>query len=97
MGIPQHYFDQVNAQKYPQNDIDKWNRLRETYMFERARDRMDSCSNALVICGSLHMQQLAELFGEICNNIKTDDLRNRTWFDIQAFQFLDNSDPRENA
>lgn len=76
-GIPAAYNE--NPDTAP-DDRERWNREREEYMVTKAMAEAGDAESAIVICGRMHVQALAERFSEAGHTVETTDLQDQPWY-----------------
>ncbi|MDP8980050.1 MAG: hypothetical protein M3O35_05600 [Acidobacteriota bacterium] len=84
LGIPLDYAS-PNVTTYTDQQILAWHHIRENYMFERATDRMNPATAALVICGDEHLEPLAQRFRELGGRVQADSILQRPWYRPELF------------
>lgn len=84
LGIPRDYAT-PNIGKYTPQQILASHQVREDYMFERATDRMNENSTALVICGDEHRGRLVQRFKELGGPVQEDSILKREWYQEEVF------------
>jgi len=80
LGIPCYYANPRNSHGYAEHQILQWHTIREEYMYERATDRMNQTTVALVICGEAHRERLVERFNELGGKVVAEDFRQKPWY-----------------
>ena len=76
-GIPAGYNENPDT---PSLDRERWNREREEYMAAKAMTEAGEAESAIVICGRMHVQPLAEKFSKAGHGVETSDLQDQPWY-----------------
>lgn len=74
-------FEYTDRDCYSQEQIARWNRERERYMFDEFVRCLGHENNGLLICGTEHRQALAGLFGKAGHEVTSEDITTADWFD----------------
>jgi hypothetical protein len=86
LGIPRDYAHPDNPGGYAPNQILQWHIRREAYMFDRATDRMQTDTVAIVICGDEHVMRLKARFEELGGKVEAESFLNKLWYRPAVFK-----------
>jgi hypothetical protein len=86
LGIPRDYAHPDNPRGYAPDQILQWHITREGYMYERATDRMQPGTVAIVICGDDHVIRLKARFEELGGKVEVDRFRTKPWYRPEVFK-----------
>jgi hypothetical protein len=84
--IPRDYAHPENPRGYAPNQILQWHIRREEYMFERATQRMQQDTIALVICGDEHVVRLKARFAELGGRVEAESFLKKPWYRSEVFK-----------
>jgi hypothetical protein len=84
--IPLDYSHPDNPIGYARDQILQWHIRREEYMYERATDRMNSATVAIVICGDEHVARLKERFEKLGGRVEAESFRDKPWYRPDVFK-----------
>jgi hypothetical protein len=76
-GIPRSYSDDRGG--HSAEELVRWDRMREEFMVEQTVHNLND-RNALVICGRLHQNNLAQIFRERGQDVRVVDLSAEPWY-----------------
>jgi uncharacterized UPF0146 family protein len=76
-GIPRSYSDDRGG--HSEEELARWDRVREEFMVEQTIRNLND-GNALLICGRLHQNNLAQMFRERGHDVRVVDLSAEPWY-----------------
>ena len=89
-GIPRSYSD--NREGHTQEELATWDRMREEFMVDETIRTLNG-RNALVICGRLHQNNLAQLFRDRGHEVRVVNISADPWYSEHWWEdFLADSD-----
>jgi hypothetical protein len=75
--IPRSYSD--NRRGHSDEELAKWDKMREEFMVDETIRNLKS-RNALVICGRLHQDNLAQLFRDRGHDVRVVNISTEAWY-----------------
>jgi hypothetical protein len=73
-------FDYTDQDCYSEEQITRWNRERERYMFEEFAQCLGHENSGMSICGAVHVKALAGLFADAAHDVTCEDVTTADWF-----------------